>query len=46
MNIKVRTNISNVFQKIEVCINAPEIYEEVQRLEIQFLTKVSKSFIK
>ena len=43
MDIKVRTNISKEFQNIEVCINAPEKNEEVQRLENELLTKVSKS---
>ena len=43
MDIKVRTNISKEFQNIEVCINAPEKNEEVQRLENEVLTKASKS---
>lgn len=43
MDIKVRTNISNEFQDIEVCINAPERNEEVQRLENELLSKSSKS---
>ena len=43
MDIKVRTNISKEFQNIEVCINAPEKNEEVQRLENELLTKASKS---
>ena len=37
MDIKVRTNISNEFQDIEVCINAPERNKEVQMLENGFL---------
>lgn len=43
MYIKVRTNISNEFQDIEVCINAPERNEEVQMLENELLSKSSKS---
>lgn len=43
MDIKVRTNISNEFQDIEVCINAPERNEEVQMLENELLSKSSKS---
>lgn len=43
MNIKVRTNISNEFQDIEVCINAPERNEEVQALERELLSKTSKT---
>ena len=43
MDIKVRTNISNEFQNIEVCINAPERNEEVQRLENELLAKQGKN---
>lgn len=43
MDFKVRTNISNEFQSIEVCINAPEKNEDVQRLENELLSKNSKS---
>ena len=43
MNIKVRTNISNEFQDIEVLINAPEKNEDVQRLENELLSKNTKS---
>lgn len=43
MDIKVRTNISNEFQDIEVCINAPERNKEVQMLENELLSKTSKS---
>lgn len=43
MDIKVRTNISNEFQNIEVYINAPERNEEVQMLENELLSKSSKS---
>ena len=43
MDIKVRTNISNEFQDIEVYINAPERNEEVQMLENELLSKSSKS---
>lgn len=39
MKIKVRTNISSEFQEIEVCINAPEKNEEVQRLENELLSR-------
>ena len=42
MDIKVRTNISSEFQNIEICINAPERNEEVQRLENELLTKQEK----
>ena len=43
MDIKVRTNISNEFKDIEVCINALEKNEEVQRLENELLANASKS---
>ena len=43
MNIKVRTNISNEFQDIEICINAPERNEIVQTLENELLSKSLKS---
>ena len=43
MDIKVRTNISNEYQDIEVCINAPIINEEVQMLENELLSITSKS---
>lgn len=43
MDIKVRTNISNEYQNIEVCINAPERNQEVQMLENELLSKTSKS---
>ena len=43
MDIKVRTNISSEYQNIEVCINAPEKNEEVQKLENELLLKASKS---
>ena len=33
MSINVRTNISNEYKDIEVCINAPERNELVERLE-------------
>ena len=39
MKIKVRTNISSEFQEIEVCTNAPEKNEEVQRLENELLAR-------
>lgn len=42
MDIKVRTNISSEFENIEICINAPERNEEVQRLENELLTKQEK----
>lgn len=43
MDIKVRTNISSNYQDIEVCINAPERNEAVQRLENELLSKASNS---
>lgn len=43
MDIKVRTNISNEYQNIEVCINAPAINQEVQMLENELLSITSKS---
>ena len=43
MDIKVRTNISNEFQNIEVYINAPERNEEVQKIETQLLSIQEKS---
>jgi len=43
MDIKVRTNISNEYQNIEVCINAPQINQEVQMLENELLSITSKS---
>lgn len=43
MEFKVSTNISSEFQSIEVCINAPEKNEEVQKLENELLSKNSKS---
>lgn len=42
MDIKVRTNISNEYQDIEICINAPERNQEVQMLENELLSKSSK----
>ena len=33
MNINVRTNISNEYKDVEVCINAPERNELVEKLE-------------
>ena len=41
MDIKVRTNISSNYQNIEICINAPERNETVQRLENELLSKSS-----
>lgn len=43
MDIKVRTNISNEYPNIEVCINAPQINQEVQMLENELLSITSKS---
>ena len=43
MNIKVSTNISSKYKDIEVCINAPERNEEVQRLENDLLIKASNN---
>ena len=42
MDIKVRTNISNEYQCIEIQINAPERNEEVQRIENELLAKQDK----
>ena len=42
MDIKVRTNISNEYQCIEIQINAPERNEEVQRIENELLAKKDK----
>lgn len=43
MDIKVLTNISKDFKDIEVCINAPERNEEVQRLENELLQHSNKA---
>ena len=43
MDIKIRTNISSEYENIEICINAPERNEEVQRLENELLTKQEKT---
>ena len=43
MEIKVRTNISNEYQDIDIIINAPQKTEEVQALENLLLTKAQKS---
>lgn len=43
MDIKVCTNISNEYQDIEVCINAPTISHEVQMLENELLSITSQS---
>lgn len=43
MDIKVRTNISNEYKDIEICINAPERNEDVIMLEKELLNKSSKS---
>lgn len=43
MNIKVHTNISNEFDDIEICINAPERTSEVQMIENELLSKTTKS---
>lgn len=37
MDVKIRTNISQEFENIEVCINAPERNEAVQKLENKLL---------
>ena len=42
MDVKVRTNISNEYQCIEIQINAPERNEEVQRIENELLAKQDK----
>lgn len=33
MEVKVYTNISKKYENIEICINAPEINEEVKKIE-------------
>lgn len=43
MDIKVRTNISNEYKDIEICINAPKRNEDVIMLEKELLNKSSKS---
>lgn len=43
MDIKVRTNISNEYQNIEVCINAPEKNEQVINLEQELLKKINQN---
>jgi len=43
MDIKVRTNISDEYQDIEVCINAPSINQEVKMLENKLLSITSKA---
>ena len=43
MDLKIRTNISSEFENIEICINAPERNEEVQRLENELLTNQEKT---
>lgn len=45
MEIKVNLNISAQYKDIEVCINAPEKNEEVQRLENELLQKASKEML-
>ena len=46
MNIKVRTNISNEYEDIEIVINAPLKNEQVERLENDLLSKANKSIQK
>lgn len=46
MNIKVRTNISNEYENIEVIINAPEKNEQVVQIENELLKYNSKSIEK
>jgi len=46
MNIKVRTNISNEYEDIEIVINSPVKNEQVERLENDLLSKANKSIQK
>ncbi len=46
MGFKVRTNIQEKFEEIEVVINAPEKTEEVERLEEELNTMNTKTLTK
>lgn len=46
MDIKVHTNISNEYQNIEICINAPKRTPEVLMLENDLISRVYKSIRK
>lgn len=46
MNIKVRTNISNEYENIEIVINSPEKNEQVQRLENHLISETTKNIKK
>ena len=46
MNIKVRTNISNEYEDIEIVINSPIRNEQVQRLENNLIAETTKSIKK
>ena len=42
MNIKVRTNISDEYDYIEIVINSPIKNEQVQRLENNLISETTK----
>ena len=46
MNIKVRTNISNEFEDIEIVINSPQRNDLVQRIENSLIYDTSKNIEK
>ena len=46
MNIKVRTNISDEYEDIEIVINSPVKDEQVQRLENKLITETTKNIQK
>ena len=46
MNIKVRTNISDKYDDIEIVINSPVKDEQVQRLENKLLSEITKTIQK
>ena len=46
MNIKVRTNISNEFEDIEIVINSPQRNDLVQRIENSLIYETSKNIEK
>lgn len=46
MNIKVRTNISDKYDDIEIVINSPVKDEQVQRLENKLLSETTKTIQK
>ena len=46
MNIKVRTNISDKYDDIEIVINSPVKDEQVQRLENKLLSETTRTIQK